>query len=113
MSKVIVDHTGLTDGHYYKKDVPVELPANVIKALGDSATPFDGEAKAAPAKKEVKKVLNKMVQTVDATTKSDAEKAAEAKKAEDEKQAADPAAEAKAKEEADTAEKAKADADVK
>ncbi len=69
MPKVTVDHTGLTDGHYYTKDVPVELPADVVKALGDSATPFDGEAKAAPVKKEVKKVLNKMVQKADATTK--------------------------------------------
>ena len=74
MPKVKVDHTGMTAGHYYTKDMPVELPADVVEALGDSATPYKEEAtakKQVVQKKEVKKVVNRMVGKEDATTKAD------------------------------------------
>ncbi len=44
MTKVIVDHTGICDGHHFKAGEPVELPDDVIAALGDHAVPVD-EAK--------------------------------------------------------------------
>lgn len=72
MPNVVVDHTGKSGSHYFTKDVPVELPADVVAALGDAAQPAESASQAkreAVQKKEVKKVQNKMVQKADTTTK--------------------------------------------
>ena len=79
MPKVVVNHTGMTDGVYYNANEPVELPQAVVDALGDAAAPFvEGEA-APEVKKEVKRVRNKMVQKADATTKDVAPEKEESK----------------------------------
>jgi len=41
MRKVIVNHNGQCGEHRYEAGVPVELPEEVIAALGDNATPLE------------------------------------------------------------------------
>lgn len=41
MRKVIVNHNGQCGEHRYEAGVPVELPEEVIVALGDNATPIE------------------------------------------------------------------------
>ncbi len=58
MKKVKVDHNGQSTGsdglvYSYEADVEVELPEDVIKALGDSA--YEGDKKAEDAKPPVEK----------------------------------------------------------
>ncbi len=52
MAKVVVDHNGSCGGYHYQAGEVVDLPDDVIKALGTSAKPVYG-AKEAP-KQEVK-----------------------------------------------------------
>ena len=44
MRKVIVNHNGQCGEHRYEAGVPVELPEEVIAALGDNATPLEQQA---------------------------------------------------------------------
>ncbi|HWY79364.1 MAG TPA: hypothetical protein VNW29_03335 [Candidatus Sulfotelmatobacter sp.] len=53
MRKVIVNHNGQCGEHRYEAGVPVELPEEVIAALGDNATPLEQRA---DEKKEEPKV---------------------------------------------------------
>ena len=54
MPKVIVNHTGLCDGHYYQAGVEVELPEAVIAALGDSAKAVEEKAEETEEKEQPK-----------------------------------------------------------
>ncbi len=44
MRKVIVNHNGQCGEHRYEAGVPVELPEEVIAALGDNATLLEQQA---------------------------------------------------------------------
>lgn len=79
MRKVIVNHNGQCGEHRYEAGVPVELPEEVIAALGDNATPLEQkvEEKIEDPKenpgdkeeevKEVKEVQNKMIKNAEVT----------------------------------------------
>ncbi len=83
MRKVIVNHNGQCGEYRYEAGVPVELPEEVIAALGDNATPLDEqdkekleekieEPKENPEDKEeevkeVKEVQDKMIKNAEVT----------------------------------------------
>ena len=76
MRKVIVNHNGQCGEHRYEAGKPVELPEEVIAALGDNATPLEQKAeenkedpKKEPEEKEVKDVEDKMIKKAQVTTK--------------------------------------------
>lgn len=65
MAKVKVNHNGLCNGHYYKKDEEVELPESVISAVGEANVERTEKAET----KEAKNAQNKMMDKDDAKTK--------------------------------------------
>ena len=81
MRKVIVNHNGQCGEHRYEAGVPVELPEEVIAALGDNATPLEQGAdekkeepkveKQEPEEKEVQDqdVEDKMIKKAEVLTK--------------------------------------------
>lgn len=81
MRKVIVNHNGQCGEHRYEAGVPVELPEEVIAALGDNVTPLEQEAnekkeepkveKQEPEEKEVQDqdVEDKMIKKAEVLTK--------------------------------------------
>lgn len=81
MRKVIVNHNGQCGEHRYEAGVPVELPEEVIAALGDNATPLEQSPevkkeepkveKEEPEEKEVQDqdVEDKMIKKAEVLTK--------------------------------------------
>ncbi len=69
MQKVIVNHNGQCGDYRYEAGVPVELPEDVIAALGDNATLVDKAKKAEEkvAEKEVKEKQDTMVKKAQVT----------------------------------------------
>ena len=65
MQKVIVNHNGQCGDYRYEAGVPVELPEDVIAALGDNATLVDKAKKV--EEKEVKEKQDTMVKKAQVT----------------------------------------------
>lgn len=70
MQKVIVNHNGQCGDYRYEAGVPVELPEDVIAALGDNVTSLkqkEEQQKKEVEDKEVKEVQDKMVKKAQVT----------------------------------------------
>ncbi len=70
MQKVIVNHNGQCGDYRYEAGVPVELPEDVIAALGDNVTSLkqkEEQKKKEVEDKEVKEVQDKMVKKAQVT----------------------------------------------
>ena len=73
MAKVIVDHNGICEGYHFKKGEPVELPENVVKALGQGVTVLEEtkveKEEETKVEKEAEAPANKMVSNKQVVTK--------------------------------------------